>query len=198
MDSFVDSLEAQFSELASKITQIAPIDDQPPKFAELDKQLVSHIAEIKKQYAASRTIEALQEESQRLDQSINSMLIELGDCRKQLSSQTAESADPLISTQKIDSQMLLDYATRITRFTRQISGTLDPTILPWPTEDWLRRGMLATLTIQDEQDVQMQPEDAEPEKIEPEAQEIPEPKAAVKKERRPRAKISLDFDSDED
>lgn len=195
MDKFIDSLQAQFSELASKITQLAPIADQPAHFAELDKQLVTHIADIKKQYDACKTIEALQEESQRLDQSINSILIQLGDCRKQLSSQTSKSTNTPVSTQKVDSQMLLEYATKITRFTRQIPGTLDPAILPWPTEDWLRRGMLATLTIQDEQDVQLQPEDVEPEKeIETAKPEV----VPTRKEHKPKAKISLDFDSDED
>lgn len=209
----LDELEAQITALVSRIAKLEPLEDLPAAFASLDKELIGAHAHLRDQCDAARQIEQRRETSQDLDAALSTTLIALAEYRKQLETRPSDTKDEF---SPLDSQVLLDYASRITRFTRQMPGTIDPTVLPWPAEDQLRRGMLATLVIQEEAGPQGDQEEApqdmavdEPAAPAPESQSASrgenqvegrserQPRAEPRK-RAPKKKINLDFDSDDD
>lgn len=213
MDALLDKMDAQFSELVSRISHLEKLEDQPSKIAALDSEFVEQVTYIKQQLEAGRELERLRNEGMQLDNSINNILMELAQCRRDLE-QYPNETEPQ-QNKKVSESDLLEYATKITKFTKKMPGA-DMNLLPWPAEDQLRRGMLATLTIQGEAGTDdMDMEQHHPEDIsmgdshvenasdqqqsqhakQSQAQSKP---AAPRAKAAPKQKISLDFDSDDD
>lgn len=198
MEQYINELESHIDELVRRISQLEKLDDLPEKFKSLDRRLVSEIQTLREYYNACKTIEELQKDSQELDDSIDTLLLKLAYSRRELMNLPSVE---VIENKKVDSEDVLDYAARIARFTRQTPGPAGSAVLPWPGEDQLRKGMLATLAVQ------MGTEGAEPvdettEIKSPEVEPISEPTGAPeRRQRRPqpaKVKINLDFDSDND
>lgn len=222
MDEFLNRLESQFSAFVTCISHFESISDFPAEFETLDKELVAQVAELRQHYSACKRKEILKQEGEILDQKVNSILIELAQFREELESSPSSAPVPEDNV-AVNTQDLLDYSSKITRFTKRLPGSAEVGILPWPAEDQLRRGMLATLTIQEEnapfeESVGVQDQDsssfAPTEMARPttitttdkvDETNLTEHKSTVpSSNERPRAKpkpkpkISLDLDSDDD
>lgn len=170
-------LEPQFAELVQRLSSLESVADQPKKFKNLDRELVNDTNTMWRHLELCKRIAALQTESGELDAKINTVLLDLAKVREQLASVPSKIHD----SRKVESQEVLDYATRITKFTR---ASESQHVLPWPAEDMLRRGMLATFSIAKEEEPK--PESAAP------SPSIEALEAPIEEDN----KISLDFDSD--
>lgn len=187
MDTVLASIDQELSTLVDNISRYELIEDQVERIVDLDKETLKALENLKLQYEACKRLEALQYESRRLDKAIEDTLVGLADCRRQL-----ESNIEILEPASVDVDTLLNYATKITKFTHQQPGSEGT--LPWPTEDHIRRGMLATLAVQQE----AQPEEPEAVPMEEEIVEKPKERGPVL-EQKPREKINLDlFDSDDE
>lgn len=218
MDALLDKMDAQFSELVSRISHLEKLEDQPSKIAALDSEFVEQVTYIKQQLEAGRELERLRNEGAQLDNAMNNILMELAQCRRDLEKYPDETEPQ--QNKKVSESDLLEYATKITKFTKKMPGA-DMNLLPWPAEDQLRRGMLATLTIQGEAgtndmdieqqhpaeetamggqqaenipDQQQETQQQQTEQAQDQAKPAPAPRAKAA----PKQKISLDFDSDDD
>lgn len=174
-------LDAQFDELVQRLSGLESIADQPLKFKRLDRQLVEETSLLRQHLVKCKQIAELEQESLTLDKQIDEILIQLARTRKEL----VELPSVDCNSGKVDAGEVLDYATRITKFTR---ATGAQQVLPWTAEDMLRRGMLATLAI-NKDDPEELSDSKSPAADRSHAPEfIPEDTQNVK--------ISLDFDSD--
>lgn len=163
---------------------------------QLDRDAVAALEELREHYNACRRLEALKVESVQLDREINETLVGLSECRKLLETKPVND-DP---SEPIAADVLLNYATKITRFTKKLPGI---EVLAWPTEDQIRKGMLATLAVQrQEQQLEQgqEPDEIEETKPEAPAQEPNQPVKTAPRTTQPAPKqlINLDLDSDSD
>lgn len=198
MDTVISSLEEGLNGLVESISRYEDVHSQVHKIVKLDRAFVTEVEHLKNQYEATRRIEALQDESSVLDNEINNTLLQLSDCRKEL-----EIVPKLPDSQQakpVNAEALLDYAIKITKFTRRMPGM--ESLVPWPTEDNLRQGMLAALAIQDPEAMQIDAEQDSTQnaKIDTEehSHQHAHPGAAPRRGATKPRKISLDFDSDEE
>lgn len=146
MDNLLDRVENQLAGLVDSISKYQPIEEYAQQLKCLDEESVEQMEILRKHYDACKKLENLQLESAKLDQKINDKLVELADCRKVLESTLNDDDDLVKEFTSLDVEELLDYAMKISRFTRKQIGSEGS--LPWPTEDQIRRGMLATLAVQ--------------------------------------------------
>lgn len=199
MDSVISSLEEGLNGLVERISRYEDIESQVQRIVELDRTFVGEVKLLRQQYDACRRIEALQDESEALDNEINTTLLQLSECRKELEN-TPRLPDPE-QTQQVNAENLLDYAIKITKFTRRMPGV--ESLVPWPTEDNLRQGMLAALAVQGQEEEQSQmQQDADHMEVHAEPDEHTQRQtqqgSRARQSRTTPRKISLDFDSDEE
>ncbi|PRT53248.1 Mediator of RNA polymerase II transcription subunit 4 [Wickerhamiella sorbophila] len=201
MDRLLEQLEEEITTLVDRISHYQPIEECSRSILQLDRDAVAALEELREHYNACRRLEALKVESAQLDNEINETLVGLSECRKLLETKPVHDK----AGEPIAADVLLNYATKITRFTKKLPGI---EVLPWPTEDQIRKGMLATLAVQRQEEQLEQAQEAdELEETKPEQQQhqqpVPKADPEVKNALRPRQSapkqlINLDLDSDSD
>lgn len=213
MDRLLEQLEAEISALVDKISHYQPIEDCSKRIFQLDLDAVQAFEELRQHYDACKRLENLKLESSQLDKEINETLVGLSDCRKLLET-TSIADDP---SDPVAADVLLNYATKITRFTKRLPGG---DVLPWPTEDQIRKGMLATVAVQRQEQAaaaaaeqaeqaeraEQTEEPVEPDQAmvidskEPSSSTLPKtaPKPIAQPEPVAKTLINLDLDSDSD
>lgn len=157
----LENYECIINELVESIGAFKPKQNLIPEIIQAEEDLTESVEELSKHQEAARTIKNLQQESDSLSQKLNELLIGLSDCRRSLQALPgAESVRNGDDQDTVSAKELLSYATKITKFTHAPPG-YDPQMpehanFPWPTEDELRRGMMAFLAMNSEEDENLQ------------------------------------------
>lgn len=157
--------------LVESISKFRPSIEKAQDLIEVDQELTNAIEHLVDQYKSSLKVERLRSTSEALDEQLNDLLVTLADCRRALRSLPRpekkyvqkHSSDPteigVVSKPAQDGVMakeLLKYATKITKFTSAPPGfqsAPEMANLPWPTEDGLRKGVLALFAINETTEV---------------------------------------------
>lgn len=155
--------ETALTNLLESVGNFSPSIELANSVIDADKSLDEAIDELVVQQQACDKIESLQQESDELNQQLNKILVELSNCRRSLSSLpvlfsgesdgTGSSKESNDTNFSLTAGNLLEYANKITKFTRAPPG-YNPEMpeyanFPWPNEDELRKGVLAMNTLRD-------------------------------------------------
>ncbi|KAA8915735.1 hypothetical protein TRICI_002117 [Trichomonascus ciferrii] len=156
----LETYERIINELVESIGAFRPKKDLIPRLIEADGELFEAIDELAKHQEAGKKIKKLQSESDELSQKLNLIIIGLSDCRRQLQALPGRESIRDHDEETVSAKELLKYATKITKFTHAPPG-YDPQMpehanFPWPTEDELRRGTMALLAMNSEEDENLQ------------------------------------------
>lgn len=156
----LEAYEKIINELVESIGSFRPRKELIPRLIEADSELFDAIDELGKHQEAGKEIKKLQNESDELSQKLNLIIIGLADCRRQLQALPGRESIRDQDEETVSANELLKYATKITKFTHAPPG-YDPQMpengnFPWPTEDELRRGAMALLAMNSEEDQNLQ------------------------------------------
>lgn len=147
----LNTFETVLANLLESVGKFTPSVDLAQDLIEADRNLGQAIEELVLHQQACRRIENLEKESDKLNQQLNHILVELADCRRSLGSlpvvpdNNDDDFNKGMST--LTAASLLEYANKITKFTRAPPG-YNPEMpehanFPWPNEDELRKGVLS-------------------------------------------------------
>lgn len=140
----VNNYELALNELVEGIGGFKPNVETAEKLITANDELLSEIETLKLHQKYGQQIDKLKKESDELDRQLNSLLIGLSDCRRELMALPSTSEEEMT---QVNANELLSYAAKITKYTRApLSYTIknrEHSNLPWPTEDEMRRGVLA-------------------------------------------------------
>ncbi|CAN6614674.1 mediator of RNA polymerase II transcription subunit 4 [Trichomonascus vanleenenianus] len=154
--------EELLNEFVESVSKFRPDTKVSAAFIAADDALSRSIEDLKKHQEYGREIDSLKEQNDRLDAQLNDLLIGLSDCRRELMAlpsiedgEADQSETTPQSREYINADELLKYATKITKFTRAPPG-YNPHLhehasFPWPTEDELRRGVMAEISLNPDQ-----------------------------------------------
>lgn len=142
--------ELALSSLVDSLAKFAPDVKCANEVLASDRALNDSIVQLKEHFEAGLTIRRLSQVSDNLDKQLSQMLLNLTDGRQKLKAISSGVATiPDRANEKpISAEKLINYATRITKFTHAPPG-YSPGLpnehanYPWPSEDELRRGVLA-------------------------------------------------------
>lgn len=143
--------ELALSSLVDSLAKFTPDEKWAHELLASDRYLNESIVQLKEHYKAGLTIDQLRETSYVLDKKLGLMLLGLTDGRQQLKQIEADvetGAGDQGNERPISAEKLINYATKITKFTHAPPG-YNPGLpnehanYPWPSEDELRRGVLA-------------------------------------------------------
>jgi mediator of RNA polymerase II transcription subunit 4 len=160
--SSVNEFESALSNLIDSISTFKPNEEHAERLIEADLRFSSSVEDLVQHQQIGKQIKQVKAVSDELDNQLNALLVGLSDCRRSLNSVPNLAQEELIKSglgknyrKQVPADELLKYATRITKFTHAPPG-YDPNIpehanLPWPTEDELRRGVLAMSAMMDSQ-----------------------------------------------
>jgi mediator of RNA polymerase II transcription subunit 4 len=146
--------ETSLSNLLESVGKFSPSVELAQNLIDADHNLSEAIEELVIHQQACQRIQGLQRESDKLNQQLNRILVELADCRRSLSAlpvlftevSADESSKDDSTTIPLSAGRLLEYANKITKFTRAPPGynseMPEHANFPWPNEDELRKGVL--------------------------------------------------------
>jgi mediator of RNA polymerase II transcription subunit 4 len=150
--SALDRIEKEISRLVDSVRGFEPSEEHARAIIDAERDLDSAIAELIEHDAAGKRIQQLTNVSNKLDAEIKNVIMGLAECRHELQSLPSydeeSETDNGAKFKSVNADDLLAYATKITKFTHAPPGYnpqsgMEHANLPWPTEDALRKGMLA-------------------------------------------------------
>ncbi|QLL35040.1 hypothetical protein HG536_0H04160 [Torulaspora globosa] len=193
--------EEVLAELVASVDNFKPDVKIAKRLIQVDKDLYESVKAFTQYDQIDRELRRLEKESNDLDQRTRNILETLNDCYNNLNAlPTLEQVEferqtILEQRKKINSSVLLEYGTKLSKFTK-IPPTLDrgatgPNNFIWPAEDALRRGMLALASLHSKEITRIpgEPEDVSEAsqpvtQEEPIQQESPEQSQAVHLQKR--------------
>lgn len=126
-----------------------------------DHDLFTDLKTFKKYDEIDAKLHQLEDESSAIDKHTRKILETLNECHDDLNKlpileQVEFERDTILSQRaKVNSTVLLDYATKLSKFTKIPptfdKGSIGPNNFVWPGDDALRRGMLAMASLNSEQ-----------------------------------------------
>lgn len=156
----LDRIETAVSRVVDAVRRFEPSEDHARAMIDAERGLDGAIDELIQHQEAGRRIQELTTVSNRLDAEIKKVIMGLAESRHQLQGLPSYDEDDedldveetLRGRKGVSADELLAYATKITKFTHAPPGYNPQTgtehaNLPWPTEDALRKGMLAIAAI---------------------------------------------------
>ncbi|CCG85132.1 protein of unknown function [Taphrina deformans PYCC 5710] len=160
LQSTLDGYETAIDRLFQVLASAAPSADnnhQPLLDAAIDEvirqddSLTPALDEVYQHQQNSKLIAELQETSAALDTRLNEIMSTMTRAHKDLMASIKKTSQEVpLQHDAVEYKMLIKYAERIARFTRTVKSVDQSTTtqnLPWPTEDMMRRGVLATGSI---------------------------------------------------
>lgn len=149
--------EEVLAQLVASVDNFKPDVEVAKKLIEVDKGLFDSVNSFTEYDKIDRELKRLQKESDDLDEKTRNILETLNDCYNALNALPMleqvefERQTILDQRKKINSSVLLEYGTKLSKFTK-IPPTMDkaatgPNNFIWPAEDALRRGMLALASL---------------------------------------------------
>ncbi|CCH62004.1 hypothetical protein TBLA_0G00550 [Henningerozyma blattae CBS 6284] len=153
--------EETLSKLSSSVDKYKPDLQYAYDLIDIDRKLYSTLDSFVKYDEISTKLKKLEIDTKALDEKTKSVLDSLNDCHELLNTLPMleqvefEKNTMLKQREKINSKVLLDYATKLAKFTKIPptfnKNTLGPNNFIWPAEDALRRGMLAVASAHTEE-----------------------------------------------
>lgn len=147
-----EGMEAALVSLVEGVGKFNVKDDMGVKIVASERELSEAICEILEHQRICDELAVLQKETENLDNDIHHILVGLSDARRKLLAIPTKKKSN--KSNKVGAQDLLDYSTKITKFTHAPPGydseQPDNANLPWPSEDELRRGSMALLAAEGE------------------------------------------------
>lgn len=151
------SYEDTLNSLVESVDRYKPDIQLARELITVDKNLFQSLNEFSRYDKIDTKLEQLNKESQEIDLKIKDILDTLNECHDQLNSMPTlqqvefEMNAILEQRQRINSKDLLEYATKLSKFTKAPptfdKGSIGPNNFIWPAEDALRRGMLAMANL---------------------------------------------------
>ncbi|ANB11386.1 Med4p [Sugiyamaella lignohabitans] len=159
IQSSLPRLESAIGQLVDGLGKFTATPQQAQDVIDADNDLSIALEELLEHQEAGKTIQKLKKISAELDRQLNQVLLSLSESRRELQSalRNVDDSDDSRVASPISANELLSYATKITKFTHPPPG-YNPEVanehanLPWPSEDGLRRGVLAMLAADAEKD----------------------------------------------
>lgn len=145
----LDRFETKLGELLASISRYAPDEECARELLELHGSLQEIVHNLGQYQEFSREMDETAARSARIDTHIETILRSLGELRGKLNRlpklEDVASASKELKT--ISSGVLLSYAMKLAKFTTAPSTIKDPNDRIWPTDNALRRGMLAVYNM---------------------------------------------------
>lgn len=151
------SYEDTLNSLVESVDKYKPDIQLAEKLITVDQNLFQSLNEFNRYDQIDTKLAQLNEESQEIDLKIKNILDTLSECHDQLNNMPTlqqvefEMHAILEQRQRINSKDLLEYATKLSKFTKAPptfdKGSIGPNNFIWPAEDALRRGMLAMANL---------------------------------------------------
>lgn len=151
------SYEEVLNKLVESVDKYKPDIKLAKDLIDVDKKLYASLEEFQEYDKIDTRLKQLNEESQKVDEKTKEILDTLNECHDQLNNLPTlqqvefEMNAMLEQRKKINSKELLDYATKLSKFTKVPptfdKGSIGPNNFIWPAEDSLRRGMLAMANL---------------------------------------------------
>lgn len=149
--------EEKLAALVDSVDNFKPDIKIAHELIDIDKSLFKSLDSFAEYDKIDSELTRLETESNELDQKTKEILETLNDCYNKLNElpmlEQVEFEQQTILKQrsKINSHVLLDYATKLSKFTKIPptfdKGSIGPNNFIWPAEDALRRGMLAMASL---------------------------------------------------
>lgn len=155
----LNKFDAHLNHLLHSVAKYQPCTTDAVVLLETEQELAKSIDDIITHQQTGLEIRSIESQSDQLDANCDKILKGLMECRKSLRS--LQSVDSVkkersqMQQKSISSDLLLQYAMKLAKFTR-VPPTFDtnqigPNNFIWPAEDSLRRGMLALASIKSDQ-----------------------------------------------
>lgn len=151
------SYEDTLNSLVESVDKYKPDIQLAKELITVDRNLFQSLDKFNRYDQIDTKLTRLNEESQEIDLKIKNILDTLNECHDQLNSMPTlqqvefEMNVILEQRQRINSRDLLEYATKLSKFTKAPptfdKGSIGPNNFIWPAEDALRRGMLAMANL---------------------------------------------------
>lgn len=149
--------EETLAALVDSVDNFKPDIKIAHELIDVDKNLFKSLDSFAEYDKIDSELKRLETESNELDQRTKEILETLNDCYNKLNELPMleqvefEKQTILKQRSKINSHVLLDYATKLSKFTKIPptfdKGSIGPNNFIWPAEDALRRGMLAMASL---------------------------------------------------
>ncbi|CAI4051795.1 hypothetical protein SKDZ_15G3180 [Saccharomyces kudriavzevii ZP591] len=169
--------EGILSKLVESVDRFKPDLDVARDLISADESLFNNVKLLADYDNIDRNLQKIDKDSEELDSKSRKILEILNECHDELSGlPTLEQVEfekntILQQRSKINSTALLDYATKLSKFTKIPptfdKGTVGPNNFIWPAEDALRRGMLAMASLHSKELTRVPGEDVQ------ETEEVP-------------------------
>lgn len=156
----LDKFERILAGLVESVAKFRPSPELAQKLIDVDFELSESLEELERQHKATQRLKKLRKTSEALDEQLNMLLVTLADCRRTLRAlpkpdekvmkEQSTNAGLIKHEKGVFAKDLLSYATKITKFTSAPPGyqmAPEHANLPWPTDDEMRRGVLALSAI---------------------------------------------------
>ncbi|KAF5102814.1 hypothetical protein DV451_001704 [Geotrichum candidum] len=156
----LDKFEKVLAGLVESVARFRPSPELAQKLIDVDVELSESLEELARQHKATQRLKKLRKTSEALDEQLNTLLVTLADCRRTLRAlpkpdekvmkEHSTNAGLIKHEKGVFAKDLLRYATKITKFTSAPPGyqtAPEHANLPWPTDDEMRRGVLALSAI---------------------------------------------------
>lgn len=151
------SYEDTLTKLVESVDNYKPDLTIAAQLIDVDKNLFKSLRQFQEYDKIDTHLKQLDEQSKDIDNKTRQILDTLNECHDELNKlptleQVEFEMDAMLQQrQKINSKELLDYATKLSKFTKMPptfdKGTIGPNNFIWPAEDSLRRGMLAMANL---------------------------------------------------
>ncbi|AAS54760.1 AGR270Wp [Eremothecium gossypii ATCC 10895] len=149
--------EESLQRLVTSVDKFQPDLEAAQELIEIDSKLYSNLAQLPKYDLIDSQLKKLEEESKDIDERTAKILGILGECYNDLNSLPMveqvefEMATMKKQKDKVNSSVLLEYAMKLSKFTRVPptfnKDAIGPNNFIWPAEDAIRRGMLAMASL---------------------------------------------------
>ncbi|GMM56079.1 Med4 protein [Maudiozyma humilis] len=153
--------EDALARLIESVDKFHPDLKYASELIQADHNLFSSVAQFSKYDDIDGKLRSLEERSSSIDLQTREILQTLNECHDSLNTLPSleqvqfEKESILAQREKVNSSALLDYATKLSKFTKIPPtfdrGTIGPNNFVWPGDDALRRGMLAMASLNSEQ-----------------------------------------------
>ncbi|QHS76273.1 Med4p [Saccharomyces paradoxus] len=180
--------EDTLSKLVESVDRFKPNLDIAKDLIKIDEDLFNNVKLLAEYDNIDRSLQKIDKDSEELDSKTKKILEILNECHDELRALPMleqvefEKNTILQQRSKINSTTLLDYATKLSKFTKIPptfdKGTVGPNNFVWPAEDALRRGMLAMASLHSKELTRIPGEEVE----ETEVPTVPPSQNGVQKE----------------
>ncbi|CAI4036472.1 hypothetical protein SMKI_15G3190 [Saccharomyces mikatae IFO 1815] len=163
--------EDTLKKLVESVDRFKPDIDVARDLIKIDESLFNNVDLLSEYDNIDRNLRKIDKDSEELDSKTKRILEIMNECHDELGALPMleqvefEKNTILQQRSKINSTALLDYATKLSKFTRIPptfdKGSIGPNNFIWPAEDALRRGMLAMASLHSKELTRVPGEEAE-------------------------------------